>query len=201
MYVYSFCILKLQIQQKSLTDDNSALNGIRLICGNVMNGSFYSESSITSSVGPFGEWNGPIFCPQNSFLVGFSMQLQPNVSNSKVNRQHIFPSFFITYIFTHNVMNIKCLYSKPMENIIWYFVSQEISRFYELLVKLQVQHQYPVRLMVQTKGAIVVCFGPYGHFRPGSFHRGQCSHRLIFTKFTKFPSRFAVYFHSCENSG
>lgn len=69
-YVEAF---QLNTEPKLTIGDDTALNGIRLFCGDAKNP---DTAVITSSMGPFGEWGKVFSCSQGT-LYGFQMRVEP----------------------------------------------------------------------------------------------------------------------------
>ena len=67
-YVYGF---QLKSQKDQDIYDESALNGIKLLCT--------GGGSVTSKIGPFGQWLESIQCNGNESATGFQIQIEERV--------------------------------------------------------------------------------------------------------------------------
>jgi hypothetical protein len=66
--------LKVESDQGS-SGDNTALNGIRLLCLRPGDDDFDRATAVTSSIGPWGSWGKPRYC-DHGVLLGFQMNSQ-----------------------------------------------------------------------------------------------------------------------------
>ena len=73
-YVVAFHLL---IKPYTVLSDNSALNGIGLLCND--------NTWKTSSVGQHGYWNIPLYCSAGKYIVGFRLNSQNGISNQELN--------------------------------------------------------------------------------------------------------------------
>ncbi|NWX66754.1 VMO1 protein, partial [Promerops cafer] len=49
--------------------DDTGLNGVRLLCDT-------GTDTVTSSVGPYGDWKAPVWCPRGERLVSFRLRVE-----------------------------------------------------------------------------------------------------------------------------
>ncbi|KAM6910587.1 vitelline membrane outer layer protein 1 homolog [Xenentodon cancila] len=65
----------LRVETNQYGDDDTALNGIRLICAKDENRSFLY--TVESHTGYFGEWSHPQYCP-SGVLTSFQLRVEPH---------------------------------------------------------------------------------------------------------------------------
>ena len=69
----------LQIESKQCGEDDTSVNGVRLICGSkagTPDGSYAS-----SSIGQRGDWKGEVRCLPGQVIVAFRLQVQSSQVN------------------------------------------------------------------------------------------------------------------------
>ncbi|XP_061446232.1 vitelline membrane outer layer protein 1 homolog [Rhineura floridana] len=69
--------LKVESYQGEMKDD-TALNGIRLFCTRGGHGDKREAHIVESQSGPWGHWLQPIWCPEGTYLVRFSLRVEQN---------------------------------------------------------------------------------------------------------------------------
>ncbi|WAR17474.1 VMO1-like protein [Mya arenaria] len=77
-------MLFIVVETYQFTGDDTSLNAIKLICSDA-NGASFAKQTITSSVGPWGDWKGQVTCNQRPevvmFLKAFSLQVESPQGN------------------------------------------------------------------------------------------------------------------------
>ncbi|KAH3697635.1 vitelline membrane outer layer protein 1-like [Dreissena polymorpha] len=71
---------KIKVEQSQGNHDDTALNGISLVCAH-LDGTFGGD--ITSGVGNFGSWYNPVYCPHDDIeyvqiMVQFNFRVEPS---------------------------------------------------------------------------------------------------------------------------
>ncbi|XP_052762806.1 vitelline membrane outer layer protein 1-like [Mya arenaria] len=74
----------IKVESYQLTADDTSLNAIKLICADAE--SYSAETTITSAMGPWGDWKGPATCIQGTgdimYLSAFSLQVEGTQGSS-----------------------------------------------------------------------------------------------------------------------